>query len=300
MNAKAFGSLLATSCVVGLAACASQGVGDSGGLLGSVSASSSAASTGAGGDEPASPAKALFLDEVYPALEAACVSCHGEGSIATQFLGPDGESAYAAIKTFASIVTKPALSRLLTKGKHAGPALTAAQATTCTEWLELELAENPSNDPPPPIELTPQQQLEAFGKCLSKADWDATNVKRLAKQTAKSQNNLVPCSSCHGKGANGTFLDEDDLAMFEATRKIPYIFKFASTSLKEDGTFSDIASANRWVEKGAEGCPPLGNCHPEYLLDADLVADINALFNLTYDRWKKGGCVDAPAEAPKP
>jgi hypothetical protein len=88
--------------------------------------------------------------------------------------------------------------------------------------------------------------------------------------------------------------------MYEAIRKLPYIFKFASASLKEDGTFADIAFANRWVEKGAEGCPSLGNCHPEYLLDAELVADINELFNRTYERWKAGGCEEPAPEEPQP
>jgi mono/diheme cytochrome c family protein len=280
-----------------LAACATDGPG-AGGLLVSVgAAATTGGSSGAGGDSAASPAQQAFVAEVFPAIAPSCVSCHGEGSVATQFLASDAEEAYATIRSFASIVTTPKQSRLLTKGKHAGPALTAAQAKVCTEWLELELVENLDSKPPTPVELTPQQELEAFGKCISKADWDATKVALLAKQTAKSQNNNVPCASCHGDGANGTFIDLDSTKMFEATRKLPYLFKFASASLEEDGTFKDIAFANRWVEKGAEGCPPLGNCHPEYLLDGPLVAAINELYTLTYERWKQGGC-EAPEVKP--
>ncbi|MBM4358388.1 MAG: hypothetical protein FJ096_09795 [Deltaproteobacteria bacterium] len=275
-----------------LAACASDGPGGPG-LLVSMSSSSSsvtATSSSSGGEPEASPAKVAFLEKVYPALAPTCVSCHGEGAIATQFLAPTASEAYETIRTFGSILTSSKQSRLLTKGKHSGPALTASQAKICAEWLELELAENPSPEPVTPADLTPQQQLEAFGKCISKTDWDATEVHLIAKQTAKSQNNNVPCSSCHGDGANGTFLDLDSTKMLEATRKIPYILKFASATLEEDGTFKDIAFANRWAEKGAEGCPPVGNCHPEYILDGPLVAAVNQLYTLTYERWKQGNC----------
>lgn len=276
-------------------ACAGEGAG--GGLLVPMASSStSSVSSSSGGESELEPSAAekAFVEEVYPAIAPACVSCHGTGAVGPQFLGPDAASSYATIRKFPSIVTSPEQSRLLTKGKHSGPALTAAQAAASTNWLELELLEHPELVTEVPTELSPQQELEAFGKCISKADWDATKVYLLAKQTAKSQNNSVPCSSCHGGGANGTFIDDDSTKMLEATRKIPHIFKFASATLDEDGTFADIAFANRWAEKGAEGCPPVGNCHPEYILDGALVAAINELYALTYDRWQKDACPADP------
>ena len=255
--------------------------------------------TGAGGGSAQGPsAQDYFKTDLYPLLALACGACHGQGSIGPQFLGPNADKAYANIKAFSAIVTDPKKSRLLTKGKHAGPALTAEEATRSTTWLQLELKIDPMPNQPP-VELTPVQQLEKFGKCIKKADWDATNVHRLYKMTATSQNNQVPCASCHGGGVNGTYIDANSAMMLAATQKLPFILKFASATLTEDGTFSDIAFSNRWVEKGAEGCPPIGNCHPKFKLDAQLTADINTLFTKTYDRWLADDCAEAPAPPQK-
>lgn len=294
-------ALLALGAARLLAGCAS---GEGGSLSPFVahgttsSDSSTTSSTGSGGSDAKPSAEEFFKSAVYTAIEADCVSCHGKGSVGPQFLGTDGPAAYAHIKAFSSIVTSPKQSRLLTKGKHLGPALGAAQASVVTAWLELELTEDPSLDTPP--ELTPVQQLEAFGKCIRKTDWDATNVHRIYKMTAKNQGNSVPCSSCHALGDNGAYLDANSQLMYEATQKLPYILKFASVSLKEDGTFSDIAFANRWTEKGTEGCPPVGNCHPKFVLDSQLTADINTLFTKTYEHWQNNDCVEPQAPSPKP
>jgi mono/diheme cytochrome c family protein len=300
----AVGSLASALAVAAsFAGCASEGAGQGGvlpyGSGSSSSATGSSSSSGAGGATTAPPGSAAaeyFKSTVFPAVVEACNSCHGTGSIGPQFLGPDADQAYSNVKTFSAIVTDPKESRFLNKGEHAGPALTADQAAKVTDWLELELEAEPQTDDPP-VELTPQQQLEAFGKCIRKADWDELDIQRLAQQTAIHQNNNVPCSSCHGEGANGTYLDVDDQKMLEATRKLPFILKFAATTYQGDGTFKDIAASNRWPEKGAEGCPPIGNCHPKYLLDTQLIADLSELFNRSYEHWKKGDC-EPPAPPP--
>jgi mono/diheme cytochrome c family protein/predicted small secreted protein len=296
--ARALAIATVALCPSILAGCANDTNNGLGPIIPSQSGSSSTSGGGTttttttgGGTESA--AATYFKQNVFPAIAGPCNSCHGLGKIGPQFLGKTADEAYTTIKGFAAIIQSPKTSRLITKGQHSGPPLTAAEAKLCTAWLEMELKEDPPENPPP-TELTPQQQLEKFGKCMTKKDWDATKVHRLYQMTAKSQNNQVQCQSCHGAGANGTFIDQDSTKMFEATRTIPFIFKFASASLNPDGSFKDIAFSNRWAEKGAEGCPPIGNCHPTFKLDTQLVADINTLYTLTKQHWKDGECGDVP------
>ena len=91
--------------------------------------------------QPTTEAARLFVDEVLPMLQANCVVCHAGAQ-------PDGAPAFLAGDSWpeiratllASEVIAPEVtqSRLLTKGVHTGPHLTAEQTSLILEWLTAE------------------------------------------------------------------------------------------------------------------------------------------------------------------
>ena len=261
------------------------------------------ASTGSGQNgPPPETAQAMFTDQVYPSLNGSCGECHISGVGTPYFLGSDATSSYSLVKGLPGYVTDPAQSRLILKGVHyanQGPALTADQTTMVTQWLTMELTENPAN-PGDPAQLTPLQELELFGKCMSFTDWETYNVVALSNEQAIYQNNSAECDSCHENGEGGTCISAESLKMFEKTKTVPYILKFAAATLNEDGTFDDIARTNRWVEKCVEE-QLVGNPHPPCVngqIALEVVDAINLFFDATYTRWMNGECdtVEPPPE----
>jgi hypothetical protein len=78
--------------------------------------------------------------KLEPDLTKLCGgSCHVGGTIgnAPRWLAPP--DAYVSIKAYPGIITPdPDASELLTKGPHAGPALTGDLATRVRDWLSVE------------------------------------------------------------------------------------------------------------------------------------------------------------------
>jgi hypothetical protein len=299
-----FSFLLAAIACGSFAACA--GSGDP--QLNVLSSSSSA--SGAGGGESsgsgdvtppsASDAKTFFVQEIHPSLLATCGDCHITGPGLT-FLADDGAVAYDLAMKAPGIVLA-AKSRLLLKGEHAGdeaPALTSKQADIVVQWLAKEF-EGGDGDPPiddDPLELTPLQQLQAFAQCMSYADWEKYEVHRLAQEDVIYQNNPVPCDSCHAEGQSGAYISNDSIAFFNGTKKMPYLFKLANATLNEDGSFKDVVSSNRFVEKCVEK-PMIGNIHPPCQngqIDTAVIESIQLFFDATKARWKDGKCDEATA-----
>jgi len=98
-----------------------------------------------GGDDSVSAeerlARQLFAQKAMPVFEgAACVSCHTGLDMSVEFL--KGSSTMEMRETLlASEVINleaPQTSRILTKGAHSGPALTASQSSDLLEWLAAE------------------------------------------------------------------------------------------------------------------------------------------------------------------
>jgi len=95
-------------------------------------------------EDPTQPTEAeqLFIDDVLPMLEANCVACHGSRSTAgfeNGFLA--GESwleVRATLLASAVIGPEATRSRLLTKGEHSGPHLSAEQTSLILRWLGAE------------------------------------------------------------------------------------------------------------------------------------------------------------------
>jgi hypothetical protein len=287
------------------------GSGSGSGPSGSGNASSSGTSGGptgsTGGTQP-NP-QDLFTNNVYPMLMGLnCKNCHaGSPPQGPTFLKPTADATYALMKDQTPYVQCPTTSKLPNRGPHAGPALSQADHDIVAEWLTAEAeakggagaCDNAGTGGDPPMPLSPMQAITNFGTCIKLADWQQLNITELCNQTAKNQNNNVPCSSCHSIGEKGTYISCEELQFYEKTKQMapkPYLLKFASAVLDDNGAFKDIAKANRWIEKGQEDCP-IGQCHPPFVLDQNVVDAINQLFDLTYDHWTAAGkqaCAAAP------
>jgi hypothetical protein len=245
----------------------------------------------------------MWTERVYPSLMQTCGECHVAGGVGTPYyLASDAMQAYTLVKGLPGYVTDPATSRLVLKGVHyanKAPALTSDQKTLVTDWLNKELAANPGN-PGDPVALTPIQELERFGKCMSFTDWEQFNVVELSNQQAIYQNNSVECDSCHQNGTGGTYIQAESDQMFMHTQTIPYILKFAAATLNTDGTFKDIAKTNRWIEKCVEE-QLVGNPHPpcqNEQIDPLVAESINLFFDATYQRWADNKCEEAVPPPP--
>jgi len=87
-----------------------------------------------------SEAERLWINKAYPAMQQACTACHGAQDPSIAFLA--GNDPWQVRDTllaseFVSL-DHPETSRLLTKGPHAGPGMTALQTSDILEWLTAE------------------------------------------------------------------------------------------------------------------------------------------------------------------
>ena len=91
---------------------------------------------------PQDPAQRAFDDHALPVLEAACMVCHNGGQAEIGFLAGDTPEEIRATILASGIVdvSTPTNSRLLTKGVHTGPYLSAQQASDILQWLTAEQA----------------------------------------------------------------------------------------------------------------------------------------------------------------
>lgn len=93
-------------------------------------------------------AATYFSTRVGPTLESRCGGCHGADRTGPDFLRPDPDVRTTLLSYPALVdLTRPASSRLVTKGEHSGPALSASEIETVESWIELEAAEGTMVDP---------------------------------------------------------------------------------------------------------------------------------------------------------
>ena len=115
---------------------------------GSISMAGNDTDAGPSGDTAGSSARDVFEARVQPLLAATCASCHAAGTGAPIFLAPDPD-VYTSVTGWPALVNRrdPGSSRLLTKGEHAGPAWTGAQAAIIRGWLDVEAMESVDDGP---------------------------------------------------------------------------------------------------------------------------------------------------------
>ena len=107
-------------------------------------------------------ARDLFTTKAAPALNTFCLSCHNGSRPNIDFLvGTSDLEVRAALIAFDPPVvnlTAPQSSRLLTKGSHEGPALSATSTSDILEWIRAEKDAQPDpglTDPTANLETAP-------------------------------------------------------------------------------------------------------------------------------------------------
>ncbi|HEY5948236.1 MAG TPA: hypothetical protein VIV40_22220 [Kofleriaceae bacterium] len=89
---------------------------------------------------PLTTAERAWLDDALPAMQAQCIVCHSGTAESPGFLA--GDTAWEIRDTLLQSgvvdVVAPERSRLLSKGAHYGPAMTASQAADILGWLQAE------------------------------------------------------------------------------------------------------------------------------------------------------------------
>jgi len=106
-------------------------------------------------------ARKMWTEKAEPVLSTSCVGCHAGQRPNTDFLVGEGLDARARIIEFTPAVinlSAPQSSRLLTKGPHEGPALTATETSDVLEWIRAEKDAQPDpglTDPTANLETTP-------------------------------------------------------------------------------------------------------------------------------------------------
>jgi hypothetical protein len=87
-------------------------------------------------------ARTAYVEKAKGHLDTYCVSCHAGSDPTVAFMvGADAMEQRASLLAFdppAVNLEAPASSRLLTKGAHSGPALTAQQSSDILQWIQAE------------------------------------------------------------------------------------------------------------------------------------------------------------------
>jgi hypothetical protein len=229
-----------------------------------------------------SDGKAFFIKKVHPQLVTSCEQCHRSGkSGAPVFLGASPEASYTAMETFPGLISPPALSPIIQKGAHSGPALSQAQHDIITEWLTIEVrARKLTNDPGSPKNL--RAAFKAFGACMDYGRWKALKLHTIPR--TNTDGNQGECRSCHNFGQASVYLsggsdlaqDEDDNAItFLKLGQFPYVQRLVVGTVDKDGSFLGIEPSRRFIDKGTETQQQQANSHPRFALSVELANALN-------------------------
>jgi len=87
-------------------------------------------------------ARTAYIDKAKPVLDTYCISCHAGSDPAVAFMvGADAMAQRKSLMEFDPQVINleaPQSSRILTKGAHSGPALTAQTSSDVLQWISAE------------------------------------------------------------------------------------------------------------------------------------------------------------------
>jgi cytochrome c553 len=263
----------------------------------------SGAGSGDGGSTstttPGASAKDFYISSVHDSLAATCNECHATGDNGGPiFMAELADASYNALVGFSpSLIAIPENSNLILHGEHTGPALTAAQIPVVSQWLDMEAEERGlvgGGDDPPPSGPTLQEALQGFADCMSYENWLATGMDN----TAASQTQFGDCNGCHAQGEAGYIANKiNDMDMFAQSREFPFVKKYVSGTVNENGAFAGLVAANRVINKGLEAgdCDPeIDNCHPVYSLSPTNLAAVEQFVSITMELYENGGCTPQP------
>ena len=256
---------------------------------------------GGGGGADGASAEELFI-ALNDQQIAECGACHvganlDDTATGPDYLGTDRATSYATILAYRSwedgspiVGNSPENSKLILKGVHAGPALSASLKEKMSEWISVQAVEDgvapdddegdidpPDPDEPPPAEApdTLVEALQLFANCMTYQDFEATNFENVADQnTAEGQ-----CYGCHSAGTGGSFLSANNIDFYSQQRNMPYILKFVTGTVNADGSFSDLIISGRYEMKRDD------NGHPNYIMAEERLQSIQNFFDLTYAKY---------------
>jgi hypothetical protein len=140
---------------------------------------------------------------------------------------------------------------------------------------------------------------------MSYSDFTAqTSNGYSASDIAKSQTTRYgDCNACHNQGdggfwasygtVNGTNMS---MTMFTETQQFPYIMKWVTGTVDNNGNFKDLVPSNAIVnqEAAASQCMAGTPCHPQFQLNPDVATAINTFVTTTVTKWHAGTCSSAP------
>ena len=80
--------------------------------------------------------------------------------------------------------------------------------------------------------------------------------------------------------------------MFQETQVFPYITKWVSGTVDQNGAFKDLVASNAIVNQSqlASQCMQGTPCHPKFQLDPAVVSAMNDFVTNTLTKWHAGTC----------
>lgn len=252
-----------------------------------------------GGGEVGGATSREMFEALNPQQITECGTCHlganlNDTALGPDYLGANPQASHDTLMTYRSwqdgsplVGDSPENSKLIVYGLHAGPPLSADLASKMTAWIakrsqEAGAAPDDGGDDggEAPVGGAPNNLVDAltqFASCMTYADFMTSGFQAVAEQqSAEGQ-----CYGCHAAGTGGAFLAQDDVAFYDNQRKAPYILKFATGTVNEDGSFKELVPAGRYEQKQAD------NGHPNYLMDPARVQSIQQFFDLTKARYQQ-------------
>lgn len=165
----------------------------------------------------------------------------------------------------------------------------------------------------PPVEAGPapislQTALTQFASCMQYSDFTAqTSNGYAAADVAKSQTTQYgDCNACHNQGDGGFWASYGTVSgtdmtqtMFSETQQFPYIMKWVTGTVDNNGNFKDLVPSNAIVnqEAASSQCMQGTPCHPKFQLNPDVATAINTFVTTTITRWHSGACSSATPPA---
>jgi hypothetical protein len=266
-----------------------------------------------GGDQTA---EELYYATVADGLATECGTCHvgtnPEDVLGgPDFMGPDASTSYGSVRTWTTVEEVPLIgptpgdSQLYYKGAHPpGLALSDGLKAKVGDWILAQAEEDgitpdpepepdPDEEEPDPVPAGPDtlvEALELFSNCMTYEDFEATNFENVADQnTAEGQ-----CSGCHGQGTGGAFLSADNIDFYVNQRKMPYVLKFVTGTVNDDGSFKDLIISRRYELKRDD------NGHPNYIMATERLDSIRNFFDLTYTKYQNSIAAGTPCTPDDP
>lgn len=258
---------------------------------------------GTGTGTPSANGQSFFETTVYPAI-AGCKGCHAAPGIgaAPIYLTNDAPGSYALIKMSGTIY-KGEGSTIFTIGtagmNHTGGPISEPIKSAFTQWLKLEFPGSSGSGTPvgtggtggtPLPNAAYNELVDAFAQCMNRGDWNQL----------MSQFPLIPtddfgtCSSCHGEGNAGTFLNADPNITYDSIRNPPYVYRLVQPRF-ENGALVGIDASTRLIDKGLVNnaiCFDKNKviCHSTYTIPNDQQADLLNFQLKTISKIKGGVC----------